>query len=427
MLQSPSKAHAYDFTATDYYTLSKDTFDRFKPAFSPYIAYAIVSSDLNEKPIAYQFDFPLIDDPKYTQVKKLKEITFGNGSDNTIIHAITVDGEEMRTHRHINIKTRSLIEDSKTYQLFFFSAISPYMTNQELTWPISEYHCKSIVESGKSAIATTQRGGELKIDFRNILFRWNRKLETEQTNEQTMERTARDAYIEFYTKNLDRLSTDFKRIIEKSFNNENPYNLKSSFASFKRPEWCHALAKHFHPLKLNPQVKTNIAAAPFWMNSQMMVFEEALKWHARIYSTAKIYLRSTFEVFEDSDVIQNGEMTGTVRLDLTEVEICQSLNPHQFFPAYPQSTDIALTTFVMNNLLLRIPPEVIPTSSSDYIIDDDSELDAIYLTIDIDEILAERSTTLTQLYQTTCLNSSTTERIPFDDRSHSELNFKFDR
>ncbi len=358
--KSKSQSSQKGFTAVDYYDLSTDRFNRFKPSYDPYIAYALVSENAEGQPVAHQFEFPYLDNDQYPIVKKLKEISFGFNGQNNAIQAVTEDGDIMRTQRAIDVEMHPFGTEQTNYKLLFFSPESPYTAKQDLNWPHG-----NVKDSGTSAkdnpySPSESRGGTLEITFSNIKKRWNQTPASEDNNNDIMGYSALDAYNAFYEANKGILSGELEKIFLKSINAGNPYGANSAMRTFKRPEWCHALAKYFHPPQRNPQDRNNIGAAPLWMNSQMMVIEEALKWHAKKSPDAKISLKSHFNMFETSDVIQNGEMTGTIRNDDRLVKMFQCLNPHQLFPAYPQATDIALTTFVSNCLLLGKNPDMIP-------------------------------------------------------------------
>lgn len=391
-----------DFRALDYYHLAKDDLARFAPSFDYAISYALVCVNNATEPVAYQFAFPPHIDANSPSVKTLKSISLDNSLQNNVILAVTEDNIEMRTQRVITVKTHSILGETNTYKLLFFSPASTYTSNQNLTWPIEHHfrHSEPIFDS------LEKKQASLDVNYHNILYRYHHQTIPEENNSAIMGGSATEAYISFHEQYGDTLPFSYNRMALKSILAGNPYNLKSSLHSFKRPEWCHALAKSFHPENRNPQIKDNIGAAPFWMNSQMMIIEESLRWHARTYPNAKITLKSTFNIFPNTHVVASGKMKAKVRTDFIEICVIQNLEPFQLFPAYPKSTDIAITTFIMNSLiidkcrtLISIQRQEIPqtlslsSDASPFYLTNDDDIEQLMLQIPESQLQATSSST----------------------------------
>ncbi|MGE3319667.1 MAG: hypothetical protein AB7I18_10270 [Candidatus Berkiella sp.] len=344
-----------EFSWSNYSYLSNDNLGRFKYS-DPYIAYALVSYNSEGVPIAHEFNFPTVklnamhdnSRPTPPMVKSLMHIYLGRESDGEIIEAITVDNEPMTTQRSIHFKMQYKDYESKEYTLFFFSPRSNSTETQNLSWEtLNQYE-----DYDHLARKQEIRGGEIEISYDSTESEEHSSTPSVEFSKpyEVMGRSAIDAYDEFQRDNYRMLSYGLNRILSKSISVHYPNG--RSMAAFKRPEWCHAIGKQFFCKGENPNEPENLGAAPLWMNSQMMIFEESLKWHAKKYPQANIKLLSHFLMFDDSDVIYHGEMEGIVLKGNRTVQMHQLLTPHQLYPAYPQSTDIAICTFVLNGLLL---------------------------------------------------------------------------
>lgn len=344
-----------EFSWSNYSYLSKDSFSRFKHS-DPYIAYALVSYNNEGVPIAHEFNFPAVqlnaihgnNRPTPPGVKSLKHIYLGRESDGEIIEAMTFDNEPMTTQRSIHFKMQYKDYESTEYTLFFFSPRSDSTETQNLSWEsLNQYE-----DYDHLARKEEIRGGEIEISYDSSESEEHSSTPSIEFSEpyEVMGGSAIDAYDQFQQDNYKMLSYGLNRILGKSISVRYPNG--RSMAAFKRPEWCHAIGKQFFCKGENPNEPENLGAAPLWMNSQMMIFEESLKWHAKKYPQANIKLRSNFLMFDDSDVVYNGEMEGIVKYGNRTVEMHQFLTPHQLYPAYPQATDKAICTFVLNGLLL---------------------------------------------------------------------------
>lgn len=343
------------FSWKEYSFLSNDSFKRFKPS-DPYIAYALVSYNSDGVPVAHDFKFPTMPEKGiyYSNskmpptVKNLIQISLGRSTDGEVIKATTIDNEIMTTQRSIHFQMHYKDDEPIEYSLFFFSPRSDSTESQNLAWDsLNQYHdCEYLV--GNDDI----RGGEIEISYDSFQSEDHSSTSSIDFLEPSdvMGRSAIDAYAEFQHDNYQMLSYTMNRILNKSISVYSPYG--RSMATYKRPEWCHAIGRQFFPNDIDPNEPWNLGAAPKWMNSQMMIFEESLKWHAQRYPEADTRLCSRFQMFDGSDVVYRGEMDGIIKKGDRTISMHQSLLPHQLYPAYPQATDIAICTFVLNGLLL---------------------------------------------------------------------------
>lgn len=130
------------------------------------------------------------------------------------------------------------------------------------------------------------------------------------------------------------------------------------------PQILHAIAKMFFRPEEKHYDVNNLAIAPKWVNSLMMVIEFALSWHVLSAPFAKFSLQTLFNTFPLKHVLKDGKMLATIESENTKVSICKDLRPWQSCPHFPNFTDIAQVTFVLNSLLNQQPSESITFTAS---------------------------------------------------------------
>lgn len=339
MLRSGPSRKQRGFTVSDYNFLSDDGLNRFKSS-DPYASYALVAYSFNGTPIsASQFSYSL----ELPELKKLKSISLGT-LNHGIIEATTVDNERMTTQRCIQFRVSTEGGEPTLYNLYFFS---PKQNDYGLSWDshnqYEDYaHLTTYDESRGGTIVFSSNGSNSSDDSES------HSDSTESSNTTMISGKAVDAYRGFCESNQP--SRTLYKIFSKAIDAPNRY--AHNLNSFKRPEWCHAIAKQF-AFGRDFDKRWNLGAAPFWMNSQMMIFEGATRWHHTRYPNATIEYTSFFNMFDDSDVVCRGEMEVEIKQGNRTITMSQHLRPHQKNPAYPQVTDIAIATFVLNNFFLR--------------------------------------------------------------------------
>lgn len=334
------------FTPADYYSFTRYKCKRFKTLWNQPVAYALVSMSVDGNPIAEQFYFPALQ--AHPKVTKLEQIIL---TPNQTIEAITMNGTVMTTQRSLHLEVQADDSTLTHYELYFFSPKSDYTSPGNLFW-------NGIRQNIHYVKPAKARGGELKVTDSNITEALMNR-DNLQNQFDTMGYSARKAYWDLLRSRPSTLDYKTRSVLLNALNAHSPYRIPRSFRDFMFPEWCHALTKTFHSQQISPQRRNNLGAAPFWMNSQMMVIEVALKWFAKTYTDANILLRTYFNMLNDTDVVKDGEMKASISRGDKKVSVSQTLNPLQVFPSYPQATDGAITAFVINHLLHGKQPDSI--------------------------------------------------------------------
>ena len=213
------------------------------------------------------------------------------------------------------------------------------------------------------------RGGEIDVDRKSVIIREDEKRKIDQNR--VMHGSAIDAYKNFFNTYKTKLSTEVQDVFKKAENARGKWQ-GGSYTSQWRPEWCHAIAyslahkvdtktinRQLIPIIENPQVKLNLAAAPKYLNTQMMELERAAKWHAKNRANCKIHVDSKFNIIPGTDLLRQGILKISFCENNNAVLLSQTLYPYQKYPAMPKATDIAQTTMVTHNILMNTPASVL--------------------------------------------------------------------
>jgi hypothetical protein len=191
------------------------------------------------------------------------------------------------------------------------------------------------------------RGGEREITLADIHMRktYSNLNRLNDSDQESTEKAIQGKTSEVYTAFCHFYGTFFtEQMISTS---KKTYDHSGYFA----PEALHAIAKMYHrPSEKHFDIK-NLAIAPKWVNSLMMVIESALRWHSTHSPFARIHLKTIFKTFPMRHVLKEGEIEATLKTSNTEVKISKELQPYQKYPPFPQITDIAQATFVLSCLL----------------------------------------------------------------------------
>jgi len=123
-----------------------------------------------------------------------------------------------------------------------------------------------------------------------------------------------------------------------------------------RPEWMHLKGFSLTPLSEDPQVIENLAAGPKWANTQMMVLERIAKWVALNRPETLIKIKPVFEMLLDSEIAKRFHFEVTLEEKNRFVKLIQDMDPFKKFPIPSKATDLALSTAIVNNLLIGQPP-----------------------------------------------------------------------
>lgn len=114
-----------------------------------------------------------------------------------------------------------------------------------------------------------------------------------------------------------------------------------------RFEWLHGKGFGLTLKSEDPQKKSNLAAAPKWLNSLMMVIERAAKWVALHHQHAKVNGSFWYKMVPGTEIMDSGNLTFVFEENGKKIEVSQDLIPWQKWPIYPKPTDIMQATYAI--------------------------------------------------------------------------------
>lgn len=349
------------FGPEDQHELSQNEHFRFMPPSSR-IGHALVTKGKDGKIIAQQFKAPGSSDPEDPRVTELRDIeVFQDRFGGRRARAKAQDGTEMISKRSVDFETTDEHGEAVKHELLLFSPKSSHIWRGDVFWGSNPRRKPTLfrddldkadqkeLDAEVNEAKKVVKGGELDIVHQDVPMRENMPRKPTQ-NDVMGKLSAIDEYRQYYEEYEDSLTPEMKEIFEKS-ESAREHVRTVGHKSQPRPEWCHALGHGLTPLSQDPQVATNLAAAPKWVNTQMMATERDLKWHAMNRPNTDLHLSSHFTVLPNSDIMDEGDVVGRFRENDREVKVSQHLNPHQKYPSYSKPTDIMQTTLVTNHLL----------------------------------------------------------------------------
>ncbi len=342
--------------------------DRFKQPTGTFVSHALVKKGIDGAPLcAMQFFLPGASVDGVPNIVKLKNINVRmvqNGS--PYFDAVTVDNQKMVSTDSFSVELQTKVDAvfvCEKYDLIFFTP----QTNQGVFVPekvdMYKSEAKSICETDveisdeMNAKSPVVRGGERDINLTDLYMRQaypdQAKLKERERSkaEETLQAKTSELYSRFYH-------------FYNSFFTEKMLSISQKINEGKwlfAPEALHAIAKmFFRPSEQQHYDIKNLAIAPKWLNSLMMVIESTLRWHVVHAPLAKLHLKTLFKTFPMHHVLREGTIEATLSTDTIEVKVSKELVPYQKNPPFPQMTDITQATFVLNSLLNRRESNQIP-------------------------------------------------------------------
>lgn len=348
------------FEVQDQADLCEDEHKRFLYP-SNLIGHALVGVKADGSFEALQYKAPGTLDPDQPEVVHLNNIQLVDKFGALRAEATTDTGERMVSKRSIKVGT-NVGEEYAEKRLYFFSPAASHTFKGDVFWGSDEQRQPSLfrddldddiradLEAEMAEIKSKSRGGKLEIVHKDVPVRDGMKRKPDQNT--VMKGSAINAYEDFLESHSDELSDDMKAILKKSVAARN-FLSGGGPKSQPRPEWLHALGYGLYPIKGegDPQRKSNLAAAPKYLNTKMMVTERTLKWHALHRPDAKLTLDVNFNMLYDSDLLKEGYIQGEIEENGNTVTLKQHLNPFTKYPIYPKTTDIMQTTMVTQGIL----------------------------------------------------------------------------
>jgi S1-C subfamily serine protease len=109
-------------------------------------------------------------------------------------------------------------------------------------------------------------------------------------------------------------------------------------------------------IEMEPQRADNLAAAPKWANTEMMVLERILKWFALNRPESVLKLKSFFEMLLDSELVKEINFQVTVEEKERFVKFLQTIDPFDPYPLFRHASDMMFSTATAYNLLDNAEP-----------------------------------------------------------------------
>ncbi len=124
-----------------------------------------------------------------------------------------------------------------------------------------------------------------------------------------------------------------------------------------RPEWLHLSAHSLTPEQFNPQCKQNLAAAPAWANTEMMILENFAKWFALTHpGEAKVKIKGKFELLLTTNVINNISYEVFVQNKEHIFRLIEEIDPLQEQPILHKASDLAQMVGITSSIFNKQMP-----------------------------------------------------------------------
>ena len=171
-----------------------------------------------------------------------------------------------------------------------------------------------------------------------------------------MGRSAIDEFKTFADEHEGELSDTHIQVFQKAEKVRAVNFLRDRYKNQDRTEWLHRIANSVHAKSEDPQTKDNLAAAPKYINTKMMLTERTIKDVCLHDQDTIVTEHTRFELFWGSDILLRGFIKADFVHEPTKnaVMIHQHLNPWIKYPRIHRSTDIAQTALVTRSLLADV-------------------------------------------------------------------------
>lgn len=328
--------------------------DRFK-ASATFVSHVLIKKGTDNIPLsASQFQFSSVP-LEVPSLAKLQSITRSTMHGLDCYEASTEDNQKMISTDVFNIELKTQVEGIfilQNYDLVFLipkngtyfaqETIEIFKPNTTIFENITQVDKENIEEE-----CPVVRGGERDIKLIDIHMRrsYPEKKQLKERDQDGVNSVipgktiaAYQAFAHFYQ---TFFTDNMLQTVGKSLENKWLFT----------PEILHAIGKQFFRPAEKHYTANNLAIAPKWVNSLMMVIESALRWIAIQSPSIHLTLKTLFKTFPLHHVLQRGKMEAILKSKNTEVKITKELLPYQKNPPFPRITDIAQTTWVLNSLL----------------------------------------------------------------------------
>jgi S1-C subfamily serine protease len=363
-----------EFSAEDQEALLINEHERFQKS-SGKVGHALVYTT-NKGMFAKQFTPPSDETFHDTQIRpvgniRLEKATFGSLSEE-YLRAETPNGTEMVGKRRVEVTTTSADGVEQKHDLWRLSPVASHMWKDQL-WvgacedklPMfssklsKEKRAELDAELAASEVITKEITWELEKE--SVLERERHKKDPRNPDQNTvMGHSAFEEMESYREQYADELHEDRKAILGKNKDAKKDYR-GGSIKSQHRGEWNHAMGHGLTSLSIDPQTRGNLAAAPKYINSEMMCLERPAKWAALHRPEAKITGHTRFVLCPNSEILDYGDLSFTYEENGQTVKFEKKLNPWRKYANFPKPSDIAQNTLVTSKLLLNIEADSIQT------------------------------------------------------------------
>lgn len=360
---TPTISHTFPdtnpgFTASDYEFLSENENVRYlnstrfpygvQPNDNPkLIGHAVIKKDDNGQKIALQYAIPSDPNgaaPIVVELTDIQEITrYGMTR-----YRAKAKGRDVYAKRY----TEAMLDDGSNVTLAYFS--DSEKQGQEPFWGSDPQKPIKLFKDDKleNEKQPKRKGGkELAIEPESVWERDKIKVRKPTQNE-VMKQSACEAVQAFYKEMKSKLTDDFIKVLEKSINAP----LKDVFKSNSRDEWLHLYAHSLTPMSQDPQRKDNLAAAPKWANTEMMLLERVVKWFALNRPETFQSIKADFQMLRKTELAKHISYMVTIEDKEKWVKFIQNIDPFQKFPLYRKATDLAQTVAITQSYLNGVEP-----------------------------------------------------------------------
>lgn len=329
---------------------------RFK-ADASFVSHALVKRDTENK-LCFAHQYLFVSDPKEgPPIVKLQNIQCLTNNNKPMFEATTESNQKMVSTEHFNIEVQTKIGADfvcEKYDLVLFVPKNDKGHEQGVfsleRFPLFKPDAPLSTQSSEDNVdeeCPTLRLGERNISIDDMHMRqaYHNQIKLKERDQEGIAKTLKGKALELYKEFFLFFSAFFTekmmQVAKKTAEGMNHF----------APEVLHAIARQFHRPSENHYDTKNLAIAPKWVNSLMMVIESAVRWHAIHAPFLRLNLKTMFKTFPMRHVLEEGKIEASMKNEFCEVQICKELQPYQKFPTFPRKSDITQTTFVLNSLL----------------------------------------------------------------------------
>ncbi len=305
------------------------------------VGHALIFSDSDGQLQAKQVrDVP--SHPNAPQIVSLSRFERHDLGDKVVFKARADDGTMMYSAHAIDVSTNY---DHSPYQLHYFRPVP--QVSDEWSFYQAMQNPVPVFKPDYAQAQAKLKDNQTDINPGDIPTRKNMRRSKSQTK--VMRRSAWQAMVDFGDDYEEQLTDEAMTIVDACIEARQ----FASGAGVKRqpfPEWNHAVGHGLSPMSYQPQRKSNLAAAPAYINTQMMNVERSLQWHA-LNKPGDYHVHTKFTMLENTDVLDYGWIEGTFQRNEKKVSITSHLNPWVKNPHYMRASHVAQTSMVVEALL----------------------------------------------------------------------------